>query len=44
VLEEGEKAAFDKATTMRYVNELERSGDIYMPKPGIVKVVRHEAE
>jgi len=44
VLEEGEKAGFDKETVMKYVNELERTGDIYVPKPGIVKIVRHGAE
>lgn len=44
VLEEGEKAGMDRNTTMKYINELERSGDIYVPKPGIVKIVRHEAE
>ena len=44
VLEEAEKGGIDRATAMRYINELERSGDIYMPKPGVLKIVRHEAE
>ena len=44
VLEEAEKAGVDRATAMRYINELERTGDIYSPKPGIVKRVRHDAE
>lgn len=44
VLEEAEKAGIDRATSMRYINELERSGDIYTPKPGVLKIVRHEAE
>lgn len=43
VLEEGEKANMDRNTTMKYVNDLERTGDIYVPKPGIVKIVRHES-
>lgn len=44
VYEEAEKAGIDRSTAMRYVNELERSGDLYVPKPGIVKIVRREAE
>ncbi|MGC8628852.1 MAG: minichromosome maintenance protein MCM [Candidatus Micrarchaeia archaeon] len=44
VLEEAEKAGIDRNTAIKYMDELERSGDIYMPKPGIVKVVKHESE
>ncbi|MGC8676028.1 MAG: minichromosome maintenance protein MCM [Candidatus Micrarchaeia archaeon] len=44
VLEEAEKAGIDRQTTIKYIDELERSGDIYMPKPGILKTVRHESE
>ncbi len=42
VLEEAEKAGIDRGTTTRYINELERSGDIYSPRPGIVKTIRRE--
>jgi replicative DNA helicase Mcm len=44
VYEETAKLGIDANTTQRYVNELERSGDLYVPKPGTVKIVRHENE
>ncbi|MGC8662578.1 MAG: minichromosome maintenance protein MCM [Candidatus Micrarchaeia archaeon] len=44
VLEEAEKVGIDRATTSKYISELERSGDIYSPKPGIIKVVKHDEE
>ena len=44
VFEEAEKAGMDRATASRYINELERTGDIYSPVQGILKRVRHEAE
>ncbi|MGB9732493.1 MAG: minichromosome maintenance protein MCM [Candidatus Micrarchaeia archaeon] len=44
VLEEAEKAGIDRGTTAKYISELERSGDIYSPKPGIIKIVRREEE
>ncbi|MEM3876858.1 MAG: hypothetical protein QXP24_04015, partial [Candidatus Micrarchaeaceae archaeon] len=44
VLDDAEKNGIDRATATRYINELERSGDIYTPKPGIIKIVRHEEE
>ncbi len=44
VLEQAEKAGMDNATTSKYISELERSGDIYSPKPGIIKIVKHEEE
>jgi len=44
VLEEAEKEGVDRATTTRYINELERSGDIYSPKAGIIKIVKHDEE
>jgi replicative DNA helicase Mcm len=44
VLEEAEKSGMDKSTAMRYINELERSGDIYSPRPGVLKLVRHDSE
>ncbi len=44
VLEEAEKAGIDRATTTKYISELERSGDIYSPRPGIIKIVKREEE
>lgn len=44
VLEEAEKEGVERQQAMKYINELERSGDIYSPKPGILMIVRHEGE
>lgn len=44
ILEEAEKQGMDRATTTRYISELERSGDIFSPKAGVIKVVRREDE
>lgn len=44
VLEEAEKQGIDRATTTKYINELERSGDVYSPKAGVVRIVRREEE
>lgn len=44
VIEEAGKLGIDPNTTEKYVNELERTGDLYVPKPGSVKIVRHENE
>ncbi|MGC9037100.1 MAG: minichromosome maintenance protein MCM [Candidatus Micrarchaeia archaeon] len=44
VLEEAEKIGIDRQTAIKYLDELERSGDVYMPKPGELKIVKHEAE
>ncbi|MDE1854946.1 MAG: minichromosome maintenance protein MCM [Candidatus Micrarchaeota archaeon] len=44
VLEEAEKAGVDKNTSKRYIDDLSRTGDIYTPKPGFLKIVRREAE
>ncbi|MGC8647840.1 MAG: minichromosome maintenance protein MCM, partial [Candidatus Micrarchaeia archaeon] len=44
VVEEAAKENIDEQTANKYLNELERSGDIYRPKQGIVKTVKHEAE
>ncbi len=44
VLEEAEKRGVDRGTTTKYINEMERNGDIYSPRPGIVKIVKQEAE
>jgi replicative DNA helicase Mcm len=39
ILEEAEKQSIDRATSTKYITELEHSGDIYSPKPGIIKIV-----
>jgi replicative DNA helicase Mcm len=44
LLSEAEKQGIDRATTTRYLSELERSGDIFTPRGGIVKIVRREDE
>lgn len=44
VIEEAEKSGVDKGTCKRYIDDLSRSGDIYTPKPGFLKIVRHEGE
>ncbi len=44
VMEEASKESIDEQTVNKYLNELERSGDIYRPKQGIVKTVKHETE
>lgn len=44
VLDEAESLNISRADTTKYVNELERSGDIYTPKPGILKLVKREEE
>jgi replicative DNA helicase Mcm len=41
---EAEKAGMTSDLVNKYVKELERSGDIYMPKAGMYKTVKHEAE
>ena len=44
ILEEGEKQGLDRASTTKYINELERNGDIFSPKPGIINIVRRDEE
>lgn len=44
LIEEAEKSGLDAATVNKFVVELERSGDIFRPKPGIIKIIRHENE
>ncbi|MDE1845822.1 MAG: minichromosome maintenance protein MCM [Candidatus Micrarchaeota archaeon] len=44
ILEEAEKEGVDRASTTKYINELERIGDVYSPKPGILKIVKHDEE
>lgn len=42
ILEEAEKAGMDGATAKKYIDELERTGDIFSPKPGLLRIVRRE--
>ncbi len=42
--EEAVKSGIDVDSLNRYLVELERSGDIFRPKPGIVKIIRHDTE
>ncbi|HUC39064.1 MAG TPA: minichromosome maintenance protein MCM [Candidatus Acidoferrum sp.] len=44
LMEEAEKQGIDAATVNKYIVDLERSGDIFRPKPGIIKTIRHEGE
>ncbi|MDE1868748.1 MAG: minichromosome maintenance protein MCM [Candidatus Micrarchaeota archaeon] len=44
VVEEGMKQGLDENTVNRFITELERSGDVFRPRAGIVKIVKHEAE
>lgn len=44
ILEEAEKAGIDRTTCTKFIGELERSGDIYSPKPGIIKIVKRDVE
>ena len=44
VMEEAEKAGFDSGTAKKYIEELEKRGDVYSPKPGIIRLVRHDNE
>lgn len=44
VLDEAAKAGIDAQTARRYIDDLERSGDVYTPKPGFLRRVRHGNE
>jgi DNA replicative helicase MCM subunit Mcm2 (Cdc46/Mcm family) len=44
VIEEAEKAGFDAGTAKKYIEELEKRGDVYSPRPGILRIVRHDSE
>ncbi len=44
ILDEAEKQGIDRATSTKYIFELERTGDLFTPKPGLVKIVRREEE
>lgn len=40
VLEEAMRDGMDENTASKYINELERSGDIYRPRAGLVKIAK----
>ena len=44
LIEEAAKEGTDEATVNKYLNELERIGELYRPKPGVVKLIKHENE
>ena len=44
ILEEAEKQGMDRGTTTRYISELERSGDVFSPKAGVIKIVKRDEE
>jgi replicative DNA helicase Mcm len=44
LVEEVAKENIDEQTLTKYIQELERSGDIFRPRGGIVKTIRHDAE
>ncbi len=44
VIEEAEKAGIDSGSVGKYIGELEKSGDIFTPKPGVLKTVKRESE
>ncbi len=44
VQEEALKIGIDATAFTRYIQELERSGDIYTPKPGVLKLVKKDSE
>jgi replicative DNA helicase Mcm len=44
VYEEAEKEGMDRMSAERYIGELERSGDLFKPRQGIVKSVRHDED
>ncbi len=44
VIEEAQKENIDSITANKYITELERSGDIFRPRTGVVKIVKHDSE
>ncbi len=44
ITEEAERSGIDSISVLKYLAELERSGDVFSPKPGVIKVVNREAE
>ncbi len=44
IIEEAEKVNIDASTANKYIVELERSGDIYSPRPGVIRLAKRDAE
>jgi replicative DNA helicase Mcm len=44
IIDQAAKEGMDSGAVMKFVGELERTGDIYSPKPGIVKTINRAAE
>ncbi len=44
IIEEANKIGMDEQMAKKYLEELERSGDVFSPKSGIVKIVKRESE
>jgi replicative DNA helicase Mcm len=44
ILDEAESQGVKREETTRYVSELERSGDLYTPRAGVIKIVKREEE
>ncbi len=44
VFEEAEKGGIDHVSAERFINELEKSGDIFVPRPGFLKLVKRDME
>ncbi len=42
--EEAAKIGIDAGMVKNYVNELQNQGDLWTPRPGLVKLVKHEGE
>ncbi len=40
--EEMEKDGVDRASLHKYIEELERSGDVFRPRQGMIKIVKHD--
>ncbi|MGC8479535.1 MAG: minichromosome maintenance protein MCM [Candidatus Micrarchaeia archaeon] len=44
ILEEAEKQGIDRNTTSKYIFDLERSGDVFSPRQGVIKLVKRSEE
>ncbi len=44
VIEEALKSGMDEPTAKKYIEELERNGDVYSPKSGFIRIVKREVE
>ncbi len=44
ILEEAEKLGIDRNTTSKYLLELERTGDIFSPRQGVIKIVKRSED